>query len=109
MKSRLKVAIIVAAVGLIAVICVLSARMVGYNSQVSQVSLTFQRYSDFVDPYVRDVAFLWLTNASNESFLLTMTGNSNTMVADSGFGRFRMTWMVNCEFRDPKRKNCSTP
>ncbi|MDB6112378.1 MAG: hypothetical protein JWR69_4128 [Pedosphaera sp.] len=84
-------------VGLIAVTCLVFTRDRAHDNQVS---FTFQRYSNDLDPYVGDVAFLWLTNASKKSYLLSMTGNSNTFVADTAFGRFKQSWMVNCEFDD---------
>ena len=70
-----------------------------YRERIDPVSLTFQRYSE-VDPYVWDVAFLYLTNASKRSCTLFMTGNTNTLVIDTTFGQFKQSLMVNCEFRD---------
>ena len=70
-----------------------------YRKRNGPVSLTFQRYSE-VDPYVGDVAFLYLTNASERNCTLFMTGNTNTLVIDTSFGRFKQSWMVNCEFSD---------
>jgi hypothetical protein len=64
-----------------------------------QVTLTFQRYSD-LDPYVGDVAFFGLTNTSSKTYLLTMTGATNTLVLDTSFGQFKQSLMVNCEFTD---------
>jgi hypothetical protein len=96
MRTKLKVAIIIAALGLIAAACLV---FTGSRAHDHQVSLTFQSYSD-LDSYVGDVAFLWLTNSSNKSYLLSMTGNSNTLVLDTSFGRFKQSWLVNCEFDD---------
>lgn len=67
--------------------------------QPDPVSLVFQRYSD-LDPYVGDAAFLLLTNASGNNYLLTMTDGTNTLVLDTFFGHFRQSLMVNCEFSD---------
>jgi hypothetical protein len=63
------------------------------------VSLTFERYSG-VEPYVGNVAFLRLTNTSNKTYLLAMTGNTNTFVFYNWFGRITESYMVNCEFSD---------
>jgi len=96
MKTKLRVAIIVVTLSVITTMCVL----ITGGKKPNDVSLIFQRYSD-LDPYAfGDVAFLCLTNASNKSFLLTMTGNSNTHVWYSQFGRTKESWMVNCEFSD---------
>jgi hypothetical protein len=68
------------------------------------LSLTFQRYSDLLDPYVGDVGFFWLTNASDTPFLLCMAGGSNTLVVNTLFipykGKAKMSYMVNCAFSD---------
>ena len=53
-----------------------------YRKRSDPVALTFQRYSD-VDPYVGDVAFMYLTNGSERSCTLFMTGNTNTLVMDT--------------------------
>ena len=63
-----------------------------YRERNGPVSLTFQRYSD-LDPYVGDVAFLYLTNASKRSCALFMTGNTNTLVIDTLFGHFKQSLM----------------
>jgi hypothetical protein len=87
---KTKAAFIIASLVLMAVTCFVLS---GIRKHDDQVSLVFQRYSD-LDPYVADVAFLWLTNASSRPYLLSMTGNSNTLVSDtscsqsSGEGRF---------------------
>jgi hypothetical protein len=68
------------------------------------LSLTFQRYSDLLDPYVGDVGFFWLTNASAKPFLLCMTGGSNTLVINTLSipykGKPKMSYLVHCAFRD---------
>jgi hypothetical protein len=95
-STKLKTALVVTLAGLVAAAGVLSGSK---TRKPAPVSLVFQRYSD-LDPYVGDVAFLWLTNASSNSYLLTMTGSTNTVVLDTLFGRFRQSWMVNCQFSD---------
>ena len=51
----------------------------GNQRHSNDVSLIFQRYSDDADSYVSDVAFLLLTNASSKSYVVSMTGGSNTL------------------------------
>src|SRR5207253_779178 len=99
MENKRKVMILVVILGLIAatfIVVVFS----GSRAHDAQVSLTFQRYSDILDPRAGDVAFLWLTNASTNTYLLSMTGHRHTLVLDTGFGRSQRSWMVNCEFSD---------
>ena len=96
MRTKVKAALIVG-VALIALACFWLGHH--YRERNDPVSLTFQRYSE-VDPYVWDVAFLYLTNASKRSCTLFMTGNTNTLVIDTSFGQFKQSLMVNCEFRD---------
>jgi hypothetical protein len=96
MRTKVKVAVIVAAGSLTAMAWLLLGH---HRERDDLVSLTFQRYSD-LDPYVGDVAFLYLTNTSKRSCTLFMTGNTNTLVVDTSFGHFRQSLMVNCEFRD---------
>jgi len=105
MSSKLKLGIpLLAIIASGAVFLV--ARHGGADSQA--LSLTFQRYSD-LDPYVyEDVGFFWLTNASDKTFLLYMTGGSNTMVLDTVLDMLvvankrkpKMSFMVNCAFSD---------
>jgi hypothetical protein len=96
MRTKVKAALIVG-VGVTALACFSLGHH--YRGRSDPVALTFQRYSD-LDPDVGDVAFLCLTNASNRSCTLFMTGKTNTLVIDTLFGRFRRSLMVNCEFRD---------
>ena len=91
------IAVLIAGVALTALACFALGHH--YRKRNDPVSLTFQRYSEF-DAYVWDVAFLNLSNASKRSCTLFMTGNTNTFVIDTSFGRFNKSWMVNCEFRD---------
>jgi hypothetical protein len=97
MRTKVKAALIVA-VTLAALACFALAHH--YRERNDLVSLTFQRYSGDLDAYVGDVAFLYLTNASKRSCTLFMTGNTNTLVLDTFFGRFKQSLMVNCEFSD---------
>src|SRR5687768_6897114 len=73
------------------------------EADLNSLSLTFQRYSD-LDPYVGDVGFFWLTNASDKAFLLCMTGGTDTVVLDTMFipykGMPKVSYMVNCAFSD---------
>lgn len=97
MRTKLRAAVIVSSLSMAAALCLV---FTGRPARNDRLSLTFQRYSDLLDPYVDEAAFLWLTNASNKSYLLSMTGGTNTLVMDASFGRFRRSWMVNCEFSD---------
>jgi len=83
-------------VALVVAACVVFS---GNQRHKSDVSLVFQRYGD-LDPYVGDVAFLLLTNASSKSYVVSMTGGSNTLVLDTFWGRSRRSLMINCEFTD---------
>jgi hypothetical protein len=96
MKTKWKVAIAcaVAIVGTVAWLLLRPTR-----EDEPQVTLTFQRYSD-IDPYVGDVAFFGLTNTSSKTYLLTMTGGTNTHVGAIIFGDHKESWRMNCEFTD---------
>ena len=67
------------------------------------LSLKFLRYSGF-DPRAGNIAFFWLTNASEKSFLLCQTGDRNTIVFDTilspNEGEAKLSFMVNCAFSD---------
>jgi hypothetical protein len=96
MTTKSTVAVMVALVGLVVAAClVLSSK----RKPDDQVSLVFQRYSD-LDAYVDEAAFLWLTNASSKPYWVSMTGGSNTLILDNSFGQFKLSYMVNCAFRD---------
>jgi hypothetical protein len=101
MSNNLKLAILLLTIGIGAgVFFTLRSR----NSDNHSLSLTFQRYSN-LDPYVQNVGFFWLTNASDKPFLLCMTGGSNTLVLDTLFqpyksGRAKGSYMVNGAFSD---------
>ena len=101
MRGKLRLTIVFAILAVTAAVCFGLRKQ---RLQPQALSLIFQRYSNF-DAYMADgeIAFLWLTNASKKSYLLTMTGNTNTLVLDStfnGLGQFKQSWMVNCEFSD---------
>jgi hypothetical protein len=96
MRTKLKAAVIVVSLGIIAVICVLFASRRGHDDRVS---LSFQRYSDH-DLYVDHMAYLWLTNASNKTYLLSEPGNTNTIAMGNLFHPERISCMVDCEFSD---------
>jgi hypothetical protein len=59
-----------------------------------------------MDFFVEDVAFLWLTNSSDRTYCLPMTGGTNTLLWDTplGLGRYQQqrsqSYMVDCEFSD---------
>ena len=69
------------------------------TEEPGQVSLVFQRYND-LDPYLGDVAFLSLTNRSTSTYLVAMTGGTNTLVVHTPYGQAERSCMVNCEFSD---------
>jgi hypothetical protein len=96
MTTRLK-----RAIGASAMVLTISACFVFTSKRKpdDQISLTFQRYSD-MDPYVGDVAFLWLTNASTKSYLLTMPSNTFTLQFDFTFGHNKKSVLLSCEFSD---------
>jgi hypothetical protein len=107
MRARRKVQIAVAMVALVVAAYVVFSGVVaayimfsGNQRQSNDVSLIFQRYSDDADSYVSDVAFLLLTNASTKSYVVSMTGGSNTLVLDLLWGQNRRSLMINCEFID---------
>jgi hypothetical protein len=63
--------------------------------------LVFDRY-DNSDGWLADdqVAFLWLTNASNKSYFLTRTGETNSLVMKTLFLDAKKSYLVSCEFID---------
>jgi hypothetical protein len=100
MSHKLKLSLLLLAIIASAAVFLVSRRD---KTDSRLLSLTFQRYSD-LDPYVGDVGFFWLTNASDKTFLLCMTGGSNTLVLDTMFipykGNAKESYMVNCAFSD---------
>jgi hypothetical protein len=103
--SHWRVGIIVATV-LVAV--TVSVLLIGQHPKALPLSLVFERYSTRMEVYLEDVAFLWLTNASDKTYYLAMTGNTNTRQLDTvpGLGHYKATniqsesVMVDCAFSD---------
>ena len=102
--SKLSVGIIVMTV----LVAVTLSALVRERPKALLMSVVFERYSTKMDFYVEDVAFLWLTNASDKTYYLAMTGNKDTRQLDTpiGFGRYKATnsgsesVMVDCYFSD---------
>ena len=99
---RVTAGIIAVTVLVVVTPCVL---LMSHRSQARSLSLVFERYSTRSDFFVQDVAFLWLTNLSDRTYLLPMTGGTNTGQLDTpiGLGRYKQqqfsgSYMVNCEF-----------
>ena len=75
-----------------------------HRSQARSLSLVFERYSTRMDFFDQDMAFLWITNSSDRTYVLPMTGGTNTGQLDTptGLGRYKQqisgSYMVNCEF-----------
>src|SRR5262245_23169590 len=63
-----------------------SALLIGQPSKALPLSLVFERYSTRTELYVPEVAFLWLTNASDKIYYLAMTGNADTRQPDTPIG-----------------------
>ena len=102
MNNKLKLGILLLAIIASAALFLVPRRA---KAESRLLTLTFQRYSD-LDPYVRDVGFFWLTNASDKAFVLCMTGGSNTLVLETGFfyKKAKTSYMVNCAFSDQTNK-----
>ena len=83
------------------IVCVL---LMTHRSQVRSLSLVFDRYSTGMDFFDQDMAFLWLTNSSDKTYCLPMTGGTNTFRRDTpAFGHVWSdsgSYMINCEFSD---------
>ena len=77
--------------------CVL---LMSHRYQARSLSLVFERYSTGMDFFVGDVAFLWLTNSSDRTYCLPMTGGTNTFERDTPVGEYSGSYMINCEFGD---------
>src|SRR4029078_9953304 len=100
--SRLRVGIIAAAL-LVAVI--FSALPILRHAKADSVSLVFQRYStsrDLTEVFDHEVAFLWITNASDKIYRMAMTGNESTRLRDDPFGfeDDKESFKVACDFKD---------
>jgi len=89
----------------------LAVLLITQRSQAPPLSLLFERYGTVttMDPYmldlsVQDVAFLWITNASDKDYFVPMAGGTNTSLLDAPIG-FKQSpsggsSMPMCEFRD---------
>src|SRR5262245_60219731 len=104
---RIRAGIIVLAVLVAVTTSVLS---ITHRSQARSLSLVFERYSTGLDFFDQDMAFLWITNSSDRTYWLPMTGGTNTGQLDTlmGLGRHKQqmsgSYMVNCEFNgEPTR------
>ena len=93
---------ILALAGIVVVtVCVLP---ITHRSQARSLSLVFERYSTRMDFFTQDMVFLWITNSSDRTYLLPMTGGTDTgqMDAPPGLGPYKQpisgSYMVNCEF-----------
>jgi hypothetical protein len=101
MSNKLKLTILLLTIGLGAALFFTFRRN---ETDIHSLSLSFQRYSNLLDPQIQSVGFFWLTNASDKPFLVCMTGGSNTLVLDTMFMRYKgkpkESYMVNCAFSD---------
>ena len=80
-----------------------SALLIRQPPQPLPLSLVFERYSTKRDFYIPDVAFLWLTNASEKTYYLAMTGTRelDTPIGPIGYQtNSSESVMVNCYFSD---------
>ena len=85
-----------------------SALRISQQPKALPLSLVFERYSTRMEVYLEDVAFLRLTNASDKTYCLAMTGNTNTRQLDTApsLGDYKATnipsesVMVDCAFSD---------
>ena len=91
-----------------------SMLLIAHRSKERSLSLhferhgTIERYSTNLGFYVQDVAFFWITNSSDKTYYLAMTGGTNTHLPDTpiGIGRYKQqsikesSYMVICEFSD---------
>ena len=77
--------------------CVL---LMTHRPQARSLSLAFESYGTDLDFY--DVAFLRLTNSSDRTYCLPMTGGTNTFQRDMQVGHYHYSgsYMVSCEFSD---------
>src|SRR6185369_15011576 len=77
---------------------------IAQRSHPRSVSLVFERYSTRTDFFVQDVSFLWITNSGDKTYLLPMTGGTNTGQMDTmvGLGGYKQpisgSYSVLCEF-----------
>ena len=84
------------------VVVILSGPLLLRHPKACPLSLVFERYDTEMDLDFDEVAFLWLTNASEKTYRCAMTGNTSTRFLDTpiGFGPYSESFMVACEFRD---------
>jgi hypothetical protein len=95
--QKVKAGIIAAAV-LVGVIA--GVLLMTHRSQTRFLSLVFERYSSDLDFYVHDVAFLWLTNSSDRTYVLPMAGGKDTFERDTVAGNYSGSYMFICVFSD---------
>ena len=75
-----------------------------HHPQARSVSLVFERYGTRMDVFDQDKAFLWITNSSERTYLLPMTGGTNSYQLDTpiGLGGYKQqisgSYSVNCQF-----------
>src|SRR5438093_6399256 len=87
------------------VVVIAGVPLITHRSQARSLSLVFERYSTRADLFVQDVAFLRLTNSSDRTYCLAMTGGTNTFEWDAPFTflsdkqpQHSASYMVICEF-----------
>ena len=88
-----------------------SVLLITNRSQAPPLSLLFERYGTVktmdpfaMDLFVEDVAFLRITNSSDETYYMAQAGGTNTSLPDAPIG-LKPSWvegsyMPMCEFRD---------
>ena len=101
--SKWRIGVIITTLLALVIVAALLKRQ---SSKAVPLSLVFERYSTRSDFYFEDVAFLWLTNSSTNSYYLAMTGNTNTrhLATPVQLGGWKGTngesVMVDCAFTD---------
>src|SRR5688572_2731212 len=112
---RIKAGVIAVAVLAVIIACVL---LTTRRSQPDFLSLVFERYSTRSDFFVQDVAFLQLSNSSDRTYYVPMTGGTNTLLPDAplAVARYKdhgglpsQSYLVNCEFSDQKSSMSQLP
>jgi hypothetical protein len=96
--------IVVTALGAVTVFVLLITQ----RSQARPLSLLFERYGTVttMDLFAQDVAFFWITNSTDKTYGLPMTGSTNTHLPDApiAFSREQSSsegsYLVMYEFRD---------
>jgi hypothetical protein len=71
--------------------------------QPQHLSLVFEKYSSYLDFWDQPMAFLWLSNSSSKTYLLPMTGGTNTFVQGGSIEidrDFSGSYMILCELSD---------